>query len=116
MQRVDHLSEIEKIEVRLSNLLDDLTLLHEIGITSSFGFLVGLLGAQPELAGTRNVLGDAETRVIKVAGLVSRERLRTPHGQLLKPHHRIGERRYLNRNLGQSLPVRSRRRDHWALG
>jgi hypothetical protein len=43
-------------------LLHDLTLLYEIRAASGLGFL-RLPGAQPELARTRNVLGDTKTRV-----------------------------------------------------
>src|SRR5882724_2832862 len=82
---------------------------------SGFGFLLGLFGSQAELAGTWNILRDAEPSVIEVARLISGERLRAPDGQLLKADHRVREGRHLDRYLSQRLPMFPRRGDHWAL-
>src|SRR5882757_9752355 len=102
-------SVVEQLEVDLLDpfldiaLGDFVTMLGELGVFFRLGFL------QTELARTWNFLRDAKAGVIKVAALITRERLRTSDREVLERNLRIGQRRCLYRYLRLSLPMAPRR-------
>ena len=103
------LGVIEKLEVDLLDLFLDRTLRSFIATPGVVGVFFRLGFLQAKLAGTRDVLGDTEAGVIKVAALITGERLRTADSEMLERHLRIGDRRRLDRDLHLSLPVAPRR-------
>ena len=107
LQAFDHLN-LSLVHLRMDLFFDRtpryfVTMLGVGSVLFRFGFL------QAELAGTGDVLRDAEARVIKIAAFVAGERLRTSDREVLKRYLRIGQRRRLDRSLGLSPPVTPRR-------
>ena len=100
---------IEQLEINLFDLFFDCTLRRFVTMPGVVGvsFRLGLLRA--ELAGTRDVLRDAEAGVIKIAAFVAGKRLRTSNREMLERHLRIGQRRRLDWHLRCSLPMAPRR-------
>ena len=107
---------IEQLEVDLLDLFLDLTLRGFIAMPGVLGVFFGLGFLQAKLAGTRDVLRDAEAGVIEVAALITREWLRTADREMLERHLWIGHRRRLDRHLRLSLPVAPRREHDRAAG
>src|SRR5260370_8559615 len=95
---------IEQLEVNLLYLFLDFTLRGFIAMLGELSVFFRLRPLQTELAGTGDILRDAEAGVIKVAAFISREWLRTSNREVLDRHLWIGQRRRLNRHPGFSLP------------
>ena len=107
---------IEQLEVDLLDLFLDLALRSFVAMLGEFGVLFRLGLLQAELAGTRNILRDAEASVVEVAALIAGERLRTSDREMLHRNLRIRQRRRLDRDLRLSLPVAPRRQHDGAAG
>src|SRR5260370_12385419 len=100
---------IEQLEVNLLYLFLDFTLRGFIAMLGELSVFFRLRPLQTELAGTGDVLRDAEAGVIKVAAFISREWLRTSNREVLERHLWIGQRRRLNRHPSLRLPMTPRR-------
>src|SRR5882762_6634732 len=100
---------IEQLEVDLLDPFLDITLRDFIAMLCVLGVSFRLGFLQTELARTWNFLRDAKAGVIKVAALITRERLRTSDREVLERNLRIGQRRRLYRYLRLRLPMAPRR-------